>query len=680
MWRLQPVGRGNAMTRHDPNPISPPSTSGPEPSSEPSNEISPSCFRRWIVAAIPWSVSLLVNLVLLLLLALIVLPGFLPADLPVAIVMVPVEKYESAAELETSALTALASADAAQATAEFVAAASSSEIPQAERDFSDVVTHVSSALAPDEWADRPRMPSGRVLEMPIAVASVPAPPSEKQLGEAESVEEAVDGIGGQVREMLGAGDLLVVWLLDASLSLVDDRQLVAQRLDGVYAAIEREQQEKAVAQQDKPPRLTNAVVAFGNGMQQVVSPTKYTGRAVNAIRNIPIDPTGVENVFTAVAGCVRKYATSRHKQVLIVIWTDESGDDYLLLEPTIALCRQTQTRVCVVGPGAMLGAEQGTHAYRHPADGQLYRLPVKKGADAALAEKIRWPYWWRNAHAVWQRPEGDLVNIFQGNFTLHDVLPVSSGFGTYALTRLTLQTGGTMTVFDRPADRGPYRLADMRPYTPDYRAWDVLLEELNYFPLRKAVMQAVDVTRTIKCPITPYNNYIYISTVAIQRNLSLSEEQTRPSAAAIELALAPFGELGMEREYEYESSPRWKAWYDLTRGRLLAQSVRYAEHRALCLMLSQAGALPENANCLSTSPGRPFLSGPEGEQRAREAERLLQRCVAQNPNTPWEVLAQAELNIPVGIDYRAFYQEPPPPVVVPAVPGVPRAPLSFPKL
>ncbi|MFN0021126.1 MAG: vWA domain-containing protein [Pirellulaceae bacterium] len=577
----------------------------------------------------------------------------------------------------TNISTAAANVNEAHATAAFVADASSTEIPLAEREPPEINTELTNALAEVEAADRPRFPSSRMLSMPIAVASVPAPPSEKQLGESDSIEGAVDGIGGQVREMLGNGDLLVIWLLDASLSLVDDRQIVADRLGLVYAAIEKEQQEAAAAHKVKPPQLTNAVVAFGNGLQQVTAPTKYAGRAVNAIRDIPVDQTGVENVFSAVTGCIRKYATNRHKQLLIVIWTDESGDDYLLLEPTIASCQQTGTRVCVVGPGAMLGAEQGTHAYQHPANGQWYQLPVKKGADAALAEKIRWPYWWRN-HSVWQRPEGDLVDRFDGSFFLHDVLPISSGFGTYALTRLTLQTGGTMTVFDRPADRGPFRLADMRPYTPDYRAWNVLLEELNYFPLRKAVMQSVDVTRTIKCPITPYNTYYFLSPGAIQRNLALSEVQTRPSAAAIELALSAFGEQGMEHEYEYEDSPRWKAWYDLTRGRLLAQSVRYAEHRALCLLLTQPGALPENVNCFLTSAGHPFLSGKAGEARAREAERLLRRCVEKNPNTPWEVLAQTELDIPVGIAYRTFYQEPPPPVAAPA--GMPQAPLSFPKL
>ena len=58
------------------------------------------------------------------------------------------------------------------------------------------------------------------------------------LNDVSTVEEAVDRVTAGIRGRLEKGDLLVIWLLDASNSLVDDRQRVAERLKSFFLEIQ----------------------------------------------------------------------------------------------------------------------------------------------------------------------------------------------------------------------------------------------------------------------------------------------------------------------------------------------------------------------------------------------------------------------------------------------------------
>jgi len=66
--------------------------------------------------------------------------------------------------------------------------------------------------------------------------------------------------------------------------------------------------------------------------------------------------------------------------MIIVIWTDESGDDILLLEPTIEMCRKRNAMVVVVGPSAVLGSDRGTRLLGGQAHG-LCLPPCRSRGD-----------------------------------------------------------------------------------------------------------------------------------------------------------------------------------------------------------------------------------------------------------------------------------------------------------
>ena len=243
-----------------------------------------------------------------------------------------------------------------------------------------------------------------------------------------------------------------------------------------------------------------------------------------------------------------------------------------------------------------------------------------------------------------------------------------SGVGPYALTRLALETGGTFTLLDRKEDRGPFKWEVMKRYLPDYASAGDYLDAVNAKPLRKATSAAVMATYqelNLFPPATafvlhryPYYPYSIISPYYTPEQFRALLREAIPqqqaivvqTAKVVEQALSHFPKDGMESDYMNERSPRWKAWYDLTRGRLLAMTVRQLEYVLAAETVLKPGYLNADTNHLVLKPTYRYQAGSTIEPRAREAFRLLTRCVKENPGTPWAMLAQWELDHELGIE------------------------------
>ncbi len=203
-----------------------------------------------------------------------------------------------------------------------------------------------------------------------------------------AVDGAVDRITEEIVANLETSKVLVVWIMDASISLKADRQEAAARLERIY----RELDELGATTQDA---LSSAVIGFGEQAQELAPPGSTTDEIISAIRSVPTDESGVENVFSTIISCVVRYQRQRlaeHRRELFVIWTDESGNDYSRLEEAVTFCRNNVIPVYVVGPSAMLGKQRGTIAYQH-TNGKTYNLPVDRGPDSVRDERLHLPYW-----------------------------------------------------------------------------------------------------------------------------------------------------------------------------------------------------------------------------------------------------------------------------------------------
>jgi hypothetical protein len=192
-------------------------------------------------------------------------------------------------------------------------------------------------------------------------------------------------------------------------------------------------------------------------------------------------------------------------------------------------------------------------------------------------------------------------------------------------------------------------------------------------------------TLDLRVPLTNFfgRRPRYLEPDTFRENLKASvpaqQLLARRIAAVSERALAKFGPNGMENLYLAEKSPRWKAWYDLTRGRLLAVQVRCMEYDMACGLIAQA--LQPNTNHLILRPDSHLRHGSNARLLAEESGRLLQRCVKDNHNTPWALLAQRELDYPLGIEGQQGVIPVPPPETGTPKPKRPRnAKIVLPRL
>jgi hypothetical protein len=332
---------------------------------------------------------------------------------------------------------------------------------------------------------------------------------------------------------------------------------------------------------------------------------------------------------------------------MILTVTDEAGDDFATnLEPAIKICKHYGARAYVIGPSAVFGKRQGFVPYVAPEDGKTYQLPVDLGPETAVAENVQLPFWF--------------------NGPQHEYL--SSGLGPYALERLVQETGGVyfltnMTTTTGLARSGSFYTEDMKPFQPDYRfgSPEAYLKDLAKHPLRRAVVEAADRSLRYKAKGTPdlelrVNQGNYLQT------LTRSQQTVAESTLMIENILEAF-RGNLEAEYEKESSPRWRAAYNLALGRLLAQKVRCYEYNYACAQLKTMGAqeVANKSNHWIFRPDPNLNYATSMKKLAVQAEKLLRRVLDEAPGTPWAVLASRELKDPFGLKIIERYDPPPPP-------------------
>ncbi len=479
------------------------------------------------------------------------------------------------------------------------------------------------------------------------------------------IEQAVDRVTNAIRGQLVLGDSLVVWMIDASESLVDDRPRVAERLVSFVQQVNQEHS------QGKLHALTNAIVSFGSKMIEHVAPTQFNEQIASSVENLPIDRTGKEYVFAAVKKCAEDYRElAGNKQLVLAIWTDESGDDIQELEKAIASCTKNRAIAHVIGPSSVLGGQTGYHAFTDPKTNEYYQLPVLRGPDSPDIERLQLGYWYFT-----RPPSRDgsgrrfILPTWFGNAELEGML---SSFSPYALTRLTLLTHGSYTILDSASDQGPFDLKLMQSYAPEYVSRAEYDQQFKVYPLRAAVHQAVKILdgKQVDEPLRlffirrtgerqfDFDNLLYPSGQFVSRYRTATKESLRQAArakATVDKALALIsrnGEIddGYESEYREESSPRWRAWYDLTRGRLLAFHVRLEEYRLAVEASLKLNGLDPATNHVVFDASPNLRSDSDFQQRGEEATRLLQRCIDQNPQTPWAYMAAREMAYALGVE------------------------------
>jgi hypothetical protein len=455
------------------------------------------------------------------------------------------------------------------------------------------------------------------------------------------VEGAVDRIAMELLNRLDRGKTLVVWAFDASGSLAVEREKLAGSIEQVYAHINQLDRDQ-VATGDA---LMTMVVGFGQGRKAMLpEPTNDTAAIIGAIRQVPLDTTGVESTFQTVTNIVKtwgkfKDAKGQNYQTVVIVVTDEVGDDEPQLETAIATASAAKVPVYVFGSPALFGKVEGRMNYTDPKTKKTYyNLAVRQGPESVSLETIHLPFWY----------DGDQY----GN--------LDAGFGPYALSRMAGATGGIYFIARIGNSRLSFDPDAMREYRPDWVSAEQYARNLQKDPIRGAVIQAALVTQQ-QLPGQPGLTFPPADVPEFKDAMVRNQETVARIEYTVNEALGPITAVSKLRDRE--TSRRWQAHYDLIRGRLLAMKIRCAEYQTACARMKKDVPKFKDAksNAWRLVPTEEILTGDKVANVARETKALLERVVVDHPNTPWALLARRELKDPFGFKWVETHVPPPPP-------------------
>ena len=584
-----------------------------------------------------WAMSLVLHVVVLLSLALIGLPAIAPRQSSITI-LAPTQVVEEDVLVAPEMTVAVEEQASASSDAENL----------------EVSTAVASVLSDDPVVT---VDVAEALNAELAISPIDLPPSGAELGDYLQVGRAgtgdtgvgTAGTGGAVDRLtmeiaasLQQRATVVCWVFDQSVSLAGQRKEIAGRLDRVFDEL------GLSGAETKEHELLNLVFAYGQKVAPLVKePTRETGEVVKAIESIPIDESGVEMTFTAIAEAAKKAKQVRisptKRNVMIIVFTDEVGNDQQYADQVAAFCRAQAMRVYVVGVPAPFGKREVKMKFTE--------------FDPRYDDDVQWA-------VVEQGPETLHPEVVQVRSGRDADEPIDSGFGPFSLSKLCAETGGlyfcvhaNRNASGRVSDgevadmasrlRYFFDPAVMRSYRPDYQPAAKIEKMLAS---NRAMRSLVDAARSSQ--VAPMDS----PTLEFPRQddgaLALLLGEAQKKAAVLQPKIdAIYGILSAGLpDRDKVTEKRWQAGYDLALGRVMAVKVRTDSYN---IMLAQAKTgmrfkNPKNDTWRLVPDADISAVGSQTEKLAGQTLTLLKRVVDEHPGTPWAQMAAEELRQPLG--------------------------------
>jgi hypothetical protein len=258
---------------------------------------------------------------------------------------------------------------------------------------------------------------------PLPAAPTPPNPLEKAAIRARGIEEVVDRLAAEIPAQIKSHRLLVCWMVDST-RLTRQMELharLAARLETAFAPM-------ADAWKEKVHLAVCSMGAAGQPAAVVAPASPDLAAAVKAVRDLGEAP---DETYKSGLDAIRRVAQAMGTfagRKLLVLVTMENGDTEDNLEETLkklqacGVTLHVASREAVYSDPFYEARAGGLAGYYKSYDLELpYDLT---GLDSPVAE---YPLGW-----VLDRTG------------IHHAVP--SGFGTYALTRLALATGGTYSI------------------------------------------------------------------------------------------------------------------------------------------------------------------------------------------------------------------------------------------
>ncbi|MCH5375426.1 MAG: VWA domain-containing protein, partial [Planctomycetes bacterium] len=432
-------------------------------------------------------------------------------------------------------------------------------------------------------------------------------------------------------------------------------EAIHDRFDRIYeelGVIEASGNPAFAKHEDKP--LLTSVVGFGQTIHLMTKePTDDVTAIKAAVAAIERDDSGIEKVFSSIYMAVDRFKHYRirspvtnlpERNVMIVAFTDERGDDQEGLEDTTKICRRYAVPVYVVGVPAPFGREETLVKWVDP-DPEYDQTPgwgeVNQGPESLLPERIK---------LTFASPADDLD-------------PMDSGFGPFALTRLCYETGGIYFAVhpNRNVNREISRNETaafsshlkyffdpqvMRRYRPDYVSLEEYLRRAQANRARAALLTAAKKS-WVSSMAEPKLRFVKRSEAELANRLT----EAQKAAAKLDPLLLDLYETlrAGEEDRTRETSPRWQAGYDLAMGRVMATMVRTQAYNAMLAQAKRGMPFRDGGNnTWVLVPSSDISIDSRLSKAAEKATEYLQRVIDEHPDTPWALLARCEMDSPIG--------------------------------
>ncbi len=487
------------------------------------------------------------------------------------------------------------------------------------------------------------LPMMSTISVPSGLKSMPSTPTRDLSGggmiggdvtfAAGEVGEALDQIAREILRHLTQHKLTVVWLFDESESMKDDQKEIRKKFDRVVNELQINQPDDVPAAKGKKkssgPPLTHAIVGFGDDVhfeqEKPTTDIEVIGRAIDRLR---IDSTGKENTMSAVAKVIGHYNNliSDDRKLLIVLVTDESGDDGDYVEEARQAAVSRDVPVYVIGRQALFGTGHLTIQYTDPVTKDVFWVGIRRGPETADLEALQYD----GLHRRW------------------DELP--SGFAPYELARLAKDSAGIYFLLPSEEElrihrrEKAYSIQTLKEYVPDYESRASYLERRAKSEFRRTLFDIIQETRTY-----PFRHHFPV----FPDQLLPAIEQELPIVTVRLNALIKIEERlrQLEKLRNREPEKRWQAAYDLMLAQIVAYQIKAYEYRANLLEMA---AKPPKPNTMpnpelfvewSLDHSHERKAPAEKTEKVyQEAMRLFKIVVERHPNTPWADLAQDEIN------------------------------------
>jgi hypothetical protein len=450
---------------------------------------------------------------------------------------------------------------------------------------------------------------------------------------------ALDQLAREILRHLKDHKLTVVWLFDESTSMQDDQRIILEKFDRVSSELKLniEPSKKTAG------ALNHAVVGFGQGIDYLLEkPRDDIDQIGRAIKHLKIDQTGVENTMKAIHDVVEHYSNliRKDRRLLIVLVTDESGDDGADVEEARQALKKYKVPLFVIGRQSLFGYPFAHHQYIDPVTKDVYHPLIRRGPETADLEIYQW----------------------DGLFDRWDEQP--SGFAPYELARLTKDSGGIYFVlpseeFMRVRQREQaYSITQLKEYLPEYDNRLTYVEKRSSSPLRQ-MLHAV---------VMESKNFIHRRDFPIESEELVKAALQEGEKASVKLNFLLEIQRRLEtlaKVREREPEKRWQAHYDLMLAQTVAFEVKAYEYRALMASIIKAPPVPKRqpssdmvVTWVVNHSKAPLAAKNETAKKYAEAERLLKQVITRHPKTPWADLAQDALDRGLSVKFDEWHHNP----------------------